>query len=175
VNKETNHLFEKYQTPEDYAEADLDELAEDLNSITYFNSKAEYLKNSSQKIVEEHDGDIPDTMSALTDLPGVGRKTANVVLQHGHDITEGVVVDTHVQRLSQRLGIVEISNRDKIEDELMDLVAPKHWQNFTHWLIAHGRDTCTARNPDCSDCLLENICPSSKLQHDVDLADGSEW
>jgi endonuclease-3 len=175
VNTETEHLFEKYQTPEDYAEADLDELAEDLNSITYFNSKAEYLKNSCQTIVEEHDGEVPDTMSDLTDLSGVGRKTANVVLQHGHDITKGVVVDTHVQRLSQRLGIVEVSNRDKIEDELMDLVPRKHWQNFTHWLIAHGRDTCTARNPDCSDCLLEDICPSSKLQHDVDLADGSEW
>lgn len=175
VNKETKPLFEKYQSPEDYAAADLDELAADLNSITYFNSKAEYLKNSSQNIVEEHDGEVPDTMAELTDLPGVGRKTANVVLQHGHDITEGIVVDTHVQRLSQRLGIVEVSNRGKIEGALMDVVPRKHWQNFTHWFIAHGRDTCTARNPDCSDCLLEDICPSSKLQHDVDLADGSEW
>jgi endonuclease-3 len=175
VNEETEHLFEKYRTPEDFATADEDELAEDLNSITYFNSKAEYLKNSCQTIVEEHDGEVPDTMSELTDLSGVGRKTANVVLQHGHDVTEGVVVDTHVQRLTQRLGIVEMSNREKIEDELMDVVPRKHWQNFTHWLIAHGRDTCTARNPDCSDCLLEDVCPSSKLQHDIDLADGSEW
>jgi endonuclease-3 len=175
VNKETEHLFEKYQTPEDYAEADESELAEDLDSITYFNSKAGYLKNASAKIVEEHDGEVPDTMSELTDLPGVGRKTANVVLQHGHDITEGIVVDTHVQRLSRRLGITEAERPENIEADLMPVVPREHWQNFTHWLIAHGRDTCTARNPDCSDCLLEDVCPSSKRQHDVDLADGSEW
>jgi endonuclease-3 len=175
VNTETAHLFEKYQSPEDYANADEAELAEDLNSITYFNSKAGYLKNACQQIVAEHDGEVPDTMSALTDLPGVGRKTANVVLQHGHDVTEGVVVDTHVQRLSRRLGITEAKRPENIEDELMSVVDRQHWQNFTHWLISHGRDTCTARNPDCSECLLADICPSSKLQHDVDLADGSEW
>jgi endonuclease-3 len=175
VNKETSHLFEKYQSPEDYANADEDELAEDLSSITYYNSKAGYLKNACQQIVEEHDGEVPDTMSELTDLPGVGRKTANVVLQHGHDITEGIVVDTHVQRISRRLGITEEERPEAIEEDLMDVVPRKHWQNFTHWLISHGRDTCTARNPDCSDCLLEDICPSSKLQHDADLADGSEW
>jgi endonuclease-3 len=175
VNAETEHLFEKYKSPEDYANADEAELAEDLNSITYFNSKAGYLKNACQQIVEEHDGEVPDTMSELTDLPGVGRKTANVVLQHGHDVTEGVVVDTHVQRLSRRLGITEAKRPANIEDELMSVVDREHWQNFTHWLISHGRDTCTARNPDCSECLLEDICPSSKLQHDVDLADGSEW
>jgi len=175
VNAETEHLFEKYKSPEDYANADEAELAEDLNSITYFNSKAGYLKNACQQIVEEHDGEVPDTMSELTDLPGVGRKTANVVLQHGHDVTEGVVVDTHVQRLSRRLGITEAKRPENIEDELMSVVDREHWQNFTHWLISHGRDTCTARNPDCSECLLEDICPSSKVQHDVDLADGSEW
>ena len=175
VNAETEHLFETYKSPEDYANADEAELAEDLNSITYFNSKAGYLKNACQQIVEEHDGEVPDTMSELTDLPGVGRKTANVVLQHGHDVTEGVVVDTHVQRLSRRLGITEAKRPANIEDELMSVVNREHWQNFTHWLISHGRDTCTARNPDCSECLLEDICPSSKLQHDVDLADGSEW
>ncbi|MXR21129.1 endonuclease III [Halobacterium bonnevillei] len=175
VNAETEHLFEKYKSPEDYANADEAELAEDLNSITYFNSKAGYLKNACQQIVEEHDGEVPDTMSELTDLPGVGRKTANVVLQHGHDVTEGVVVDTHVQRLSRRLGITEAKRPENIEDELMSVVDREYWQNFTHWLISHGRDTCTARNPDCSECLLEDICPSSKVQHDVDLADGSEW
>ena len=175
VNKETPPLFETYQTPEDYAAADEAELAEALNSITYYNSKAGYLKNASAKIAEEHDGEVPDTMSDLTDLPGVGRKTANVVLQHGHDITEGIVVDTHVQRLSRRLGITEEERPEKIEADLMTVVPRKHWQNFTHWLISHGRDTCTARNPDCSDCVLEGICPSSKRQHAVDLADGSEW
>ncbi len=175
MNKETADLFEKYESVEDYANADEDELAEDLNSITYYNSKAGYIKSAAQAILEDHDGEVPDTMSELTDLSGVGRKTANVVLQHGHDITEGIVVDTHVQRISRRLGITEEERPEAIEEDLMGVVPREHWQNFTHWLISHGRDTCTARNPDCSDCLLEDVCPSSKLQHDVDLADGSEW
>lgn len=175
VNKETAHLFEKYQTAADYANADEDELAEDLNSITYYNSKAGYIKNTCQRIIEEHDGEVPDTMSELTDLQGVGRKTANVVLQHAHDITEGIVIDTHAQRLSKRLGITEEDNPTAIEEDLMTVVPRAHWKNYTHWLISHGRDTCTARNPDCSDCILEDICPSSKEQHAVDLASGEEW
>ncbi|CQH51452.1 endonuclease 3 [Halobacterium hubeiense] len=175
VNKETAHLFEKYESIEDYANADEEELAEDLNSITYYNSKAGYIKSAAQTIVEDHDGEVPDTMSELTDLSGVGRKTANVVLQHGHDITEGIVVDTHVQRISRRLGITEEERPEAIEEDLMPVVPREHWQNFTHWLISHGRDTCTARNPDCGDCLLEDVCPSSKLDSDVDLADGTEW
>jgi endonuclease-3 len=175
VNKETAHLFEKYPSAEAYATADEAELAEDLNSITYFNSKAGYIKNAATKIVEEHGSEVPDAMSELTDLPGVGRKTANVVLQHGHDITEGIVVDTHVQRISRRLGITEEERPPAIEEDLMPVVPREHWKNYTHWLIAHGRDTCTARNPECSDCVVEDICPSSKLDHDVDLADGTEW
>ena len=114
-------------------------------------------------------------MAELTDLPGVGRKTANVVLQHGHDVTEGIVVDTHVQRLSRRLGITTEETPVKIEADLMGIVPEEHWKNYTHWLIAHGRDTCTARSPDCDSCVLEDICPSSRLDHDVDLADGEEW
>jgi endonuclease-3 len=175
VNKETEHLFEKYQTPEDYANADEEELAEDLNSITYYNSKAGYLKNSAQTIVAEHDGEVPDTMDELTELNGVGRKTANVVLQHGHDIVEGIVVDTHVQRLSRRLGLTEEESPKKIEPELMEFVPEEDWQQYTHLLISHGRATCTARNPDCDDCVLEDRCPSSKLDHDVDLASGEAW
>jgi endonuclease-3 len=175
VNTETEHLFEKYETVEDYAEADEEELAEDLNSITYYNSKAGYIKSAAQSILEEHDGEVPDTMSALTDLSGVGRKTANVVLQHGHDLTEGIVVDTHVQRLSRRLGITDEERPEAIEEDLMPLVPREHWKNYTHWLISHGRDTCTARSPDCGSCVLEDVCPSSKEDHDVDLADGSEW
>ncbi|NIB98973.1 endonuclease III [Halobacterium sp. R2-5] len=175
VNKETAHLFETYESVEDYANADEEELAEDLNSITYYNSKAGYIKSAAQSMVEEHDGEVPDTMSELTDLSGVGRKTANVVLQHGHDITEGIVVDTHVQRISRRLGITEEERPEAIEEDLMPVVPREHWKNYTHWLISHGRDTCTARNPDCADCVLEDVCPSSKLDSDVDLADGSEW
>jgi endonuclease-3 len=165
VNKETEHLFEKYRTVEDYAEADEDELSEDLNSITYHNSKADYLKSSAQTMLEKYDGEVPDTMEELTELKGVGRKTANVVLQHGHDVVEGIVVDTHVQRLSRRLGITEEERPEAIEEDLFDVVPEDHWQQYTHLLI----------NPDCGDCVLEDLCPSSKLDHDVDLASGEAW
>ena len=175
VNKETEHLFEKYETVEDYAAADQEELAEDLNSITYYNNKAEYIRTAAERIVEEHDGEVPDTMSALTDLPGVGRKTANVVLQHGHDVVEGVVVDTHVQRLTRRLGITEKKQPEAIERELMDIAPESEWQELTHLFISHGRAVCTARNPDCTDCVLEDRCPSSKADADVDLASGNQW
>jgi endonuclease-3 len=175
VNKVTADLFEKYDGPEDYAEADEEELAENINSITYYNSKAGYIKSACQDIIEKHDGEVPDTMSDLTDLAGVGRKTANVVLQHGHEVVEGIVVDTHVQRISRRLGLTEEQSPENIETDLMDIVPATDWQEYTHLLISHGRETCTARNPDCGDCVLEDLCPSSKLDHDVDLADGSEW
>jgi len=175
VNTETEHLFEKYDGPEDYAEADEEELAEDLNSITYYNSKADYVKSSCTTIVEEHDGEVPDTMDELTELKGVGRKTANVVLQHGHDVVEGIVVDTHVQRISRRLGLTEEERPEAIEPELMEIVPEEHWQQYTHLLIDHGRATCTARNPDCADCVLADICPSEKGDGDVDLASGEAW
>ena len=175
VNKVTADLFEKYQSPEDYAEVNQDELAEDLNSVTYYNNKAEYIRTACQRIVEEHGGEVPDTMSALTELPGVGRKTANVVLQHGHDVVEGVVVDTHVQRLTRRLGVTESERPPDIEGELMELVPEGEWQQLTHLLISHGRAVCTARNPDCGDCVLEDICPSSKRDSGVDLASGEAW
>lgn len=175
VNKETKHLFEKYDGPEEYAAVDEEELAEDLNSITYYNSKAGYIKSSCETILEEHDGEVPDTMDELTELSGVGRKTANVVLQHAHDVVEGVVVDTHVQRLSRRLGITEKKRPEAIEQELMELVAEGYWQQFTHLCIDHGRAVCTARNPDCSDCVLADICPSEKGDSEIDLASGEPW
>jgi endonuclease-3 len=174
VNKVTADLFEKYDGAAEYAAVDQEELAEDLNSVTYYNNKAEYIRNACQQIVDEHDGEVPDTMSALTDLPGVGRKTANVVLQHGHDVVEGVVVDTHVQRLTRRLGITEAERPEQIEPELMELVPESRWQQLTHLFISHGRAVCSARNPDCGECVLEDICPSSKLDGDVDLASGEQ-
>jgi endonuclease-3 len=175
VNGVTAELFETYDGPEEYAEADEAELAAAIDSITYYNSKAGYIKSASRDIVEKHGGEVPDTMSELTDLAGVGRKTANVVLQHGHEVVEGIVVDTHVQRLSRRLGLTEEERPERIEEDLMEIVPEDDWREFTHLLISHGRDTCTARNPDCDDCVLEDVCPSSKLDGDVDLADGSEW
>ncbi|CAI50339.1 endonuclease 3 [Natronomonas pharaonis DSM 2160] len=175
VNTVTETLFEKYETPEEYASADKEELASDIDSITYYNNKAGYLTSACADIVEKHNGEVPDTMSELTDLAGVGRKTANVVLQHGHEVVEGIVVDTHVQRISRRLGMTTEKRPDAIEDDLIDIVPQDDWKEFTHLLISHGRETCTARNPDCGDCILEDICPSSKLDNDIDLADGNGW
>jgi endonuclease-3 len=175
VNKVTAELFEKYDGPEAYAAAEQEELAEDINSITYYNNKAKYIRSACDDIVEKHGGEVPDTMSELTDLAGVGRKTANVVLQHGHDLTEGIVVDTHVQRISRRLGLTEERSPENIEEDLMSIVPEDDWKEYTHLLISHGRETCTARNPDCDDCVLADICPSEKGDGAVDLADGSEW
>ncbi|MFB6195555.1 MAG: endonuclease III [Haloplanus sp.] len=175
VNEVTADLFETYTSPEDYAAADEEELADDIYGITFHNSKADYLTSIGEQLVEEHDGEVPDTMDALTDLPGVGRKTANVVLQHGHDVVEGIVVDTHVERLARRLGLTDERTPENIESDLMDVVSEDDWQQLTHLLISHGRAVCDARNPDCSDCVLEDICPSSKLDSAVDRASGEAW
>ncbi|WP_224269796.1 endonuclease III [Haloprofundus salinisoli] len=175
VNKVTADLFETYRTPEEYANVPQEEMAEAISSITYYNNKAKYIRSAAADIVEKHDGAVPDTMTELTDLAGVGRKTANVVLQHGHDVVEGIVVDTHVQRISRRLGLTEEEYPERIEEDLMSVVPEEDWQQYTHLFISHGRAVCTARNPTCSDCALEEICPSSKLDHDVDLASGDPW
>lgn len=175
VNSVTADLFEKYDAVEAYANADQEELAADISSITYYNNKAKYIRSACADIAADHDGEVPDTMEELTDLAGVGRKTANVVLQHGHQIVEGIVVDTHVQRISRRLGITEEERPEAIEQDLMGVVPEEDWQWYTHLMITHGRETCTARNPDCSDCLLEDICPSSKLDQPTDLASGEAW
>ncbi len=175
VNEVTEELFETYQTPEDYADASEEQLAEDIYGITFHNNKGGYLKGIGEKIVAEHDGEVPDTMTDLTDLPGVGRKTANVVLQHGHDIVEGIVVDTHVQRLSRRLGLTEEERPEAIEQDLLDIVPESEWQQFTHLLIDHGRAVCGARSAACEECVLADICPSEKGDSDVDLASGEPW
>jgi endonuclease-3 len=175
VNSVTDELFEKYTSAEDYAAADEGELAEDIYGITFHNNKAGYLKSIGERLVDAHGGEVPDTMAELTELSGVGRKTANVVLQHGHDVVEGIVVDTHVRRLSRRLGLTEEETPERIEQDLMTVVPEDDWQQFTHLLISHGRAVCDARNPSCDGCVLEPLCPSSKLDHDVDLASGEAW
>ncbi len=175
VNEVTETLFEKYPSAQAFSNADQDELADDIYGITFHNNKSGYIISATTTIVEEHDGAVPDTMDELTDLSGVGRKTANVVLQHGHDIVTGIVVDTHVQRISRRLGLTENERPERIEEDLMELVPESHWQQYTHLLIDHGRAVCTARNPSCEDCVLEDLCPSSKLDHDVDLAANDPW
>ena len=175
VNEVTADLFETYETPEDYAAASEEQLAEDIYGITFHNNKGGYLQGLGERIVEDHDGEVPDTMSALTDLPGVGRKTANVVLQHGHDIVEGIVVDTHVRRLSRRLGLTEEERPEAIEQDLLEVVPETEWQQFTHLLIDHGRAVCGARSVACGECVLADICPSEKGDSDVDLASGESW
>jgi endonuclease-3 len=175
VNQVTADLFEKYRTAADYAAADESELAEDIYGITFHNNKAGYLTETGRIIAEEHDGEVPDTMAALTDLSGVGRKTANVVLQHGHDVVEGIVVDTHVQRLSRRLGLTDEERPEAIEPDLMSIVDEADWQRLTHLFISHGRAVCDARNPDCDACVLADVCPSEKGDAAVDLASGEPW
>ena len=175
VNEITPTLFEEYPDAAAYADADVDALADALYGVTYHNQKAGYIHDACERIVADHDGEVPATMAELTDLPGVGRKTANVVLQHGHDVVEGIVVDTHVQRLSQRLGVTTAADPEAIEADLLEVVPEPHWQQFTHLLISHGRAVCTARSPDCGECVLEDICPSSRLDRDRDLAADEPW
>ena len=163
VNRVTENLFSKYRTAEDYADSSLDELEENIRPTGFYRNKARSLRAMASALVEEHGGEVPRTMSELVALPGVGRKTANVVLGNAFGINEGIVVDTHVRRVSDRLGLTEGSDPAKIEQELMRLVPEGDWTIFSHLLILHGRRTCKARKPDCPNCILNDICPSADL------------
>jgi endonuclease-3 len=163
VNVVTADLFKKYQTAKDFAEADPAELERDLQRIGLFRNKAKSVRKCCQALMERHGGNVPKTMDALTELGGVGRKTANVVLGNAFGINEGVVVDTHVARLSQRLGLSKETNPEKIEIALQKLVPRDLWTMFSHWLIWHGRRRCFARNPDCSNCEISRLCPSANI------------
>lgn len=162
VNQVTPPLFEAYPTVDAMAQADQEHVEELVHSTGFYRQKAKRLIGSAKIIVDEHDGDVPDTMSALTDLPGVGRKTANVVLHHGFDKTEGIVVDTHVDRITQRLDLVDGSTPETIEQELIELLPKDDWKRITHLLIEHGRKTCSARNPRCQACRLFDLCPAGE-------------
>ncbi len=164
VNGILPDLFAAYDGPEAFANADEAAVKDYISSCTYPNSKAEYLVGIGETLLEDFDGRVPDTMEEMTELPGVGRKTANVVLQHGHDVMSGIAVDTHVSRLTQRLGITDNERPEAIEQDLLELVPESDWKAFTHWLISHGRAVCTARSPDCESCVLEDICPASRLE-----------
>lgn len=159
VNKVTAELFRKYRAPEDFAQAAPEELEEDIRSTGFFRNKAKSIRATSRKIIEDFGGEIPQTMDELLSLNGVARKTANVVLGNAFGIASGVVVDTHVKRLSNRLGLTEQANPEKIELDLQKLVPKKDWVMFSHWLIWHGRAVCKARKPLCGECVLEDICP----------------
>jgi endonuclease III len=162
VNRVTESLFSKYRTAEDYADSNPDELEEDIRPTGFYRNKARSLRGMARALVEEHGGEVPRTMSELVTLPGVGRKTANVVLGNAFGSNEGIVVDTHVRRVSGRLGLTESSDPVKVEQELMRLVPERDWTIFSHLLILHGRRTCKARKPDCPNCILNDICPSAR-------------
>jgi endonuclease III len=159
VNIVTEDLFKKYRSAKDFADAPIAELETFIKTTGFFRNKAKNIKACCTALVEKFGGKIPRTMDELHSLAGVGRKTANVVLGNAFDINVGVVVDTHVTRLGNRLGLVKGTDAVKIEQELMKLVPQKAWTLFSHWLIWHGRRRCMARNPDCVNCEIKNLCP----------------
>lgn len=161
VNKVTEKLFKKYKTIEDYANADLHELENDIRSTGFYKNKAKNIKVAARMIIDKFNGEIPRTMNQLTMLPGVARKTANIILGNAYGVVEGIAVDTHVRRLSQRLGFSRNSDPDKIEKDLMGLFDRKDWFNLTYLLIEHGRKICKAPLPKCDACFLNKICPSA--------------
>lgn len=159
VNLVTPALFARYPDPASLAKADLAELEALIHSTGFFRAKAKNLRAMAAKIVEEHGGEVPAGLDALTALPGIGRKTANVVLGTAFGIASGVVVDTHVKRLAYRLGLTDSTDPKVIERDLIKIVPRKHWVNFSHRLIDHGRKVCIARKPLCKACVLASICP----------------
>ncbi|HEY3220062.1 MAG TPA: endonuclease III [Gemmatimonadales bacterium] len=161
VNMVTPHLFAKYPTAADYAAADPSVLEKEIQSTGFFRNKTKSIIGMAQALVERHGGEVPNTMEELTALPGVGRKTANVILGTWFRKNEGVVVDTHVHRLSRLLGLTRQDDPGKIEQDLMEIVPREDWTWFSHTLIQHGRAVCIARRPRCADCVLNRLCPSS--------------
>lgn len=159
VNKVTADLFRKYRKPADYISVPQTELEEDIRSTGFYRNKAKNIQAACQKIIDDFDNEVPNDIDKLLTLNGVARKTANVVLGNAFGIASGVVVDTHVRRLSNRLGLTKQQDPVKIENELNELVPKKDWVMFPHWLIWHGREICKARKPLCDKCVLEDICP----------------
>ena len=163
VNLVTPALFKKYRTAADYANAPPAEIEKMIQSTGFFRNKTKSIRAATSTIAAKHHGKVPDTMEELRELPGVGRKTANVVLGNAFHKDEGIVVDTHVVRLSHRLRLTKHKDPEKIERDLMKLVPRAHWTNWSHWLIWHGRRRCFARKPDCANCEILRLCPSGKI------------
>jgi endonuclease III len=164
VNIVTSHLFRKYRRSEDYYRAAQTELEQDIRSTGFYRNKAKAIQGACRLISEQYQGRVPENIDDLLLLPGVARKTANVVLGNAFNITSGIVVDTHVMRLSERLGLSAEKQPEKIERDLMELVPRSDWIIFSHLLIAHGRKVCKARTPLCAECTIEKLCPSSLLE-----------
>ncbi len=165
VNKVTEHLFSKYKTAEDYANADLREFEEEIRPTGFYKNKARNIISAARIIVLEFGGRVPHNMNDLLRLPGVARKTANIVLSNAYGKIVGIAVDTHVSRLSQRLGFTKNHDPVKIERDLMELFPREKWYEINYLLIEHGRRVCSARNPKCEACVLSSLCPSSFLSH----------
>lgn len=163
VNKVTERLFKKYKTVKDYADADPEVFQEDISSINFYRNKAKNIQAAAKMIIEKFNSKVPKTMDELTTLPGVARKTANIILFNVYGINEGVAVDTHVKRLSQRLGLTKNEDPAKIEKDLMAITPQKEWGNISHLLIFHGRKVCQAKKPKHNECILYDICPSKNI------------
>ena len=167
VNIVTADLFRKYKKPEDYLKVSAHELEKDIHSTGFFRNKTKSIQGTAKLLTEQYGGEVPHTMDELLELPGVARKTANVVLGNAFGIKAGVVVDTHVTRLSHRLALSHEKTAEKIEQDLIPIVPKKDWVIFPHLLIYHGRQICKARNPLCAECSIEKLCPSSSLKTGV--------
>ncbi|MBN1646229.1 endonuclease III [Candidatus Woesearchaeota archaeon] len=161
VNIVTKRLFQKYKTPEDYARAPIEDLELAVKSTGFYRNKAKSIKTACTMILSDFQGKVPDSMQDLLKLPGVARKTANVVLGSWFGNAEGIVVDTHVKRITNLLGLTQNTNPEKIEQDLMKTIPKEYWILFSHMLIWHGRKVCVARRPRCSQCVLNNLCPSA--------------
>jgi endonuclease III len=167
VNMVTADLFRKYRKPEDYLKVSPHELEKDIHSTGFFRNKTKSIQGTAKMLTEQYGGEVPRTMEELLELPGVARKTANVVLGNAFDIKAGVVVDTHVTRLSHRLDFTQQKTAEKIEQDLILIVPKRDWVIFPHLMIAHGRKICKARTPLCAECPVERQCPSSYLKTGV--------
>ena len=163
VNMVTADLFKKYRSLKDFAEADLAELGQDVYSTGFHNSKAKSIKESARQLLENHNGRMPKKLDDLVKLSGVGRKTGSVILGAGFDLAEGVVVDTHVGRISRLLGFTSEKDPVKVEKDMMGIIAREDWIIYSHLMIDHGRAVCRARKPDCAGCVLNQFCPSAKM------------
>ena len=162
VNMVTKSLFKKYRKVQDYTKANLKTFEQEIRSTGFYHNKAKNIISAAQKIVNDFGGKMPSSMDELLQLPGVARKTANIVLFNGFGKVEGIAVDTHVRRLSQRLGLSKNEDPDKIEQDLMKLLDRKEWGKFSYLLIDHGRKICDAKKPKCLECILQKLCPSKK-------------
>ncbi|MDT7871937.1 MAG: endonuclease III, partial [Thermocrinis sp.] len=163
VNEVTKELFKKFNTPQQFANASLEEIEKEISSISFYKKKAEYIKQISQILVEKYGGEVPKSIEELEKLPGIGRKSANMILYNAFGINEGIAVDRHVLRVSQRLGLTKQQKPEKAEQELMKLVPKDQWGKFSNLLILLGRYICTAQKPKHSECPLYDLCPSKGL------------